>query len=401
MTAWMIVAPMIMAPMTVTQMTMAHLTSLMTLVLRSPGEFIFRLPESWSVLGGFGLRWYGLSMTVAVVIGFFLSQYLAERQKLEPEAGQAAMQVESLALGLVLGGFAGARAYYVLSHWSEFAANPWNAFAIWQGGIIIHGGLIAGGLFLFLYARKTGINAWAYADILTPGLILGQAIGRLGNFFNAEAYGAPIAPESAWPIREYIPPAMRVFDPSRSLDLRQFEYYHPIFLYEMVLNLILFAILMTLFFRAPKLKTGTWVWIYVIGYSLIRIPYEILRVSAVAYIGTTSIKVAYVASAIGILLGIGALVYMYRFRFDPDLSALRQQLVQEGTLEPDVAQAIVDRAWTIQKRYRHLPLSEKIALAMPQFPLAVAQSRSVQDREKLLETIFVALSPSSLSAAGS
>lgn len=366
---------------------------LAALVLRSPGEFVFRFPESWGGIGGFGLRWYGLLMTLAVLLGFFLTQYLAERLKLEPEPGQAAAHVEALALGLVLGGFAGARAYYVLSHWSEFADNPWSSLAIWQGGIIIHGGIIAGALFLFLYARRTGIDAWKYADILVPGLALGQAIGRWGNFFNAEAYGAPIPADSAWPIREFIPEAMRVFDPLRGIDYRQFEFYHPIFLYESILNLGLCLILLTLLLKMPKLKPGTVTWVYVVGYSLIRIPYEILRVSAVAYVGNTSIKVAYVASAVGILVGVAALVYMYRIRFDPDLHALTATLTETGQLDWDVAQALVQRAWTIQRQYPHLPLSEKIALAMPNFPLKVAQSRSIQERESLLTQIFTALSP--------
>jgi len=364
-----------------------------TLTLRSPGEFLFRFPESWAGIGGLGLRWYGVCMTLAVLVGFFLSQYLAEKCKLESEPGAAAAHVEALALGLVFGGFAGARAYYVLSHWSEFADNPWRSFAIWQGGIIIHGGILAGSLFLVLYARRTGINGWRYADILTPGLIFGQAIGRWGNFFNAEAYGSPIPPDSSWPIREYIPESMRVFDPVRGIDYRAFEYYHPIFLYESLLNLLLGVVLLVLLLRVPKLKPGTAVWVYGIGYSLIRIPYEILRVSAVAYIGTTSIKVAYVASALGIVLGIVALIHMYYLRFDPDLPALTAAVMETGQLDSEVAESLVQRAWKIQQRYKHLPLSEKIALAMPNFPLAVSQSRSVQEREHLLSQIFSALTP--------
>jgi phosphatidylglycerol:prolipoprotein diacylglycerol transferase len=305
---------------------------LLGLTFSSPGEFVFRFPPGTPLVGGLGLRWYGLLMAVAVLVGLILTKALAESRHLEKEPGKASERVELLALWLVISGFLGARLYYVLTHWSEFQDNPLSAFAIWQGGLIIHGGVLAGALALYLYCRTTGINGWKYADVLTPGLILGQAIGRWGNFFNSEAYGAPIPPDSPWPLRVYIPPQ------AREPEYSQFEFFHPIFFYESVLNLLLFALLMGMFWRFPKLKDGTWVWTYVVGYSLIRIPYEILRVSAVAYLPGTSIKAAYVASGLGLVIGIGMLIYMYRLRFDPDLEQLAAWLSEQAGLAPEAAQ---------------------------------------------------------------
>jgi phosphatidylglycerol---prolipoprotein diacylglyceryl transferase len=181
-------------------------TELLGLTFSSPGEFVFRFPPSTPLVGGLGLRWYGLLMGIAVLVGLILTKALAEARHLEKEPGKASERVEALALWLVVSGFLGARLYYVLTHWSEFQDNPLLAFAIWRGGIIIHGGILAGALALYLYCRATGINGWKYADVITPGLILGQAIGRWGNFFNSEAYGAPIPPDSSWPLRIYIPP---------------------------------------------------------------------------------------------------------------------------------------------------------------------------------------------------
>ncbi len=349
-------------------------------VLRSPGPFIFQFPDTWP-LGG-GLRWYGVLMAIAVLIGLFLAKFLAERRQLEKEPGIASDHIEQLALWLVLGGFAGARLYYVLTHWSDYASNPLSAFAIWQGGIIIHGGIIAGALVLYLYCRFTGINGWAYADTLAPSLILGQAIGRWGNFFNSEAYGAPIASDSLWPIREFIAPEYRV------PPFADQEFFHPIFLYESLLNVVLFGILLWLMKTAPKLKIGTWAWTYVIGYSLIRIPYEILRISAVAYLGDSTIKVAYVASAIGIMLGLSMLVYMYFFRFDPDLASITEWMVQVSGVEPEAADNVVQRAWTIQKRNSQADLMDRVTLAMPNFPASLSRTLPITKRQELMRDIF-------------
>ncbi|MDX2270564.1 MAG: prolipoprotein diacylglyceryl transferase [Cyanobacteriota bacterium] len=365
---------------------LSNFVSVGGLVLRSPGEFVFQFPADTPLVGGLGLRWYGLLMATAVLVGLLLAKFLAEQRRLERDPGQAGERVEQLALLLIVTGFAGARAYYVATHWDDFRASPWSALAIWQGGIIIHGGILAAGLALYFYARFTGINGWKYADILMPSLILGQAIGRWGNFFNSEAYGSPIAADSAWPIAQFIPPEMRVVDRSRDIDFRDMELFHPIFLYESLLNLLLFALLMGMFWKKPKLKDGTWLWSYLIGYSLIRIPYEVLRVSAVAYLGNTPIKVAYLASAIGIILGVGMLVYMYRFRFDPDLEALTHWLVNQSGLELSAAENMVKRAWGIQQKQGGSELIERVTLALPNFP--ISSPLSPAQRQELMEQLF-------------
>ncbi|NJK62731.1 MAG: prolipoprotein diacylglyceryl transferase [Synechococcaceae cyanobacterium SM2_3_1] len=365
-----------------------------SVVFRSPGPFVFQFPQDWPLLAGSGLRWYGLLMGIAVGTGLFLARSLAERRRLEREPGQASERIEQLALWLVIAGFAGARLYYVATHWSTYAANPLASLAIWQGGIIIHGGILGGVLALYLYSRFTQIDVWRYADVLAPSLILGQAIGRWGNFFNSEAYGAPIALESGWPLREFIPEAARV------PEFSNFEFFHPIFFYESALNLLLFALLMVMFWKIPKLKPGTWVWTYVVGYSLIRIPYEILRISAVAYLGNTSIKVAYIASAVGIVLGVGMLVYMYRFRYDPNLEALTAWLSSTAGLDLMKAEDLVQRAWLIQQRHRQTDLMDRVILAMPNFPSTMAESLSRSQREHLMQELFQKLEGKSPSPVG-
>jgi phosphatidylglycerol:prolipoprotein diacylglycerol transferase len=130
-------------------------------------------------------------MGIAVLVGLILTKALAEARHLEKEPGKAGERVEALALWLVVSGFLGARLYYVLTHWSEFQDNPLLAFAIWRGGIIIHGGILAGALALYLYCRATGINGWKYADVITPGLILGPSHWALGQFFQLRGLRCP------------------------------------------------------------------------------------------------------------------------------------------------------------------------------------------------------------------
>jgi phosphatidylglycerol:prolipoprotein diacylglycerol transferase len=358
-------------------------TELLGLTFSSPGEFVFRFPPAlpwWAAR----LRWYGLLMGIAVLVGLILTKALAEARHLEKEPARPASGSRPWPCGLVVSGFL-APTFTTSSPLVRVPDNPLLAFAIWRGGIIIHGGILAGALALYLYCRATGINGWKYADVITPGLILGQAIGRWGNFFNSEAYGAPIPPDSSWPLRIYVPPEAR--EPEHS----QFEFFHPIFFYESLLNLVLFALLMGMFWRFPKLKDGTWVWTYVVGYSLIRIPYEILRVSAVAYLPGTSVKAAYVASAVGLVLGIGMLIYMYRLRFDPDLEQLAAWLAEQAGLELETAADLVQRAWAIQQQHRRADLLDRVTLAMPHFSSAVAPHLSLGQRELLMRQLLCRL----------
>ncbi|MBK1988230.1 prolipoprotein diacylglyceryl transferase [Sphaerospermopsis aphanizomenoides BCCUSP55] len=255
----------------------------------SPGPIIFEI-------GPIVIRWYGLLIASAVLIGVSLSQYLAQRRHVNPEL------ISDLSIWLVIGAIPAARLYYVLFQWSEYSQHPDRIIAIWQGGIAIHGAIIGGVVAALIFAKLKKMPFWQLADLVAPSLILGQAIGRWGNFFNSEAFGAP----TDLPWKLYIPPERR--PPS----LANFEYFHPTFLYESLWDLMVFALLLTLFFRAlsgkPRLKVGTLFLVYWVAYSLGRFWIEGLRTDSLML---GPLRMAQIVSLSGITLGLAGLTWLY------------------------------------------------------------------------------------------
>jgi len=255
----------------------------------SPGPILFKI-------GFLTIRWYGLLIASAVLIGLSLSQYLAKRRNVNPEL------LSDLLIWLVIGAIPAARIYYVLFQWAEYAPHPVRIFFIWQGGIAIHGAIIGGVVAALIFAKLKQISFWQLADLVAPSLILGQAIGRWGNFFNSEAFGGP----TNLPWKLYIPPERR------PLELASFEYFHPTFLYESLWDLMVFALLMTLFFRSlrsqPRLKIGTLFMVYWVAYSLGRFWIEGLRTDSLML---GPLRIAQLVSLTGILLGLGGLAWLY------------------------------------------------------------------------------------------
>ncbi|MBK4728418.1 prolipoprotein diacylglyceryl transferase [Oxynema sp. CENA135] len=257
----------------------------------SPGPILFKL-------GPLTIRWYGLLIAMAVLIGFTLSQWLAKRRQVNPDI------LADLTLYLVLAAIPCARLYYVAFHWPQYAANPLDIFAIWEGGIAIHGAIIGGVIAAAIFARVQKISFWQLADLVAPSLILGQAIGRWGNFFNSEAFGRP----TQLPWKLYIPPLAR---PPQYLE---FDYFHPTFLYESLWDLGVFILLLTLFLRdlrQPFLKTGSLFLLYAIAYSSGRIWIEALRTDSLML---GPLRIAQLVSLLGIVFGVAGLVWLYGFK---------------------------------------------------------------------------------------
>lgn len=255
----------------------------------SPGPIVVKL-------GPIVIRWYGLLIAWAVLLGVSLSQYLAKRRYVNPDL------ISDLSIWLVIGAIPAARLYYVLFEWSEYSQHPERIIAIWQGGIAIHGAIIGGIIAALIFARLNKISFWQLTDLVAPSLILGQAIGRWGNFFNSEAFGSP----TDLPWKLYIPPD------HRPVDLVNFEYFHPTFLYESLWNLMVFALLLTLFFRAlskqSSLKVGTLFLVYGIAYSLGRFWIEGLRTDSLML---GPLRMAQMVSLGGMTLGLLGLAWLY------------------------------------------------------------------------------------------
>lgn len=255
----------------------------------SPGPIIFQL-------GPVAVRWYGLLIASAVLIGVSLSQYLAEKRRVNPEL------LGDLAIWLVVGAIPCARIYYVAFEWRQYVDRPEDLIAIWKGGIAIHGAILGGTIAALIFAKIQRVSFWQLADLVAPSAILGQAIGRWGNFFNSEAFGRP----TDLPWKLYIPPN------SRPPEYTDFEYFHPTFLYESLWNLAVFGLLLTLFFRdlqgKIRLKIGALFLVYITAYSCGRVWIEGLRTDSLMF---GPLRTAQMVSLTGIVLGLGGLAWLY------------------------------------------------------------------------------------------
>ena len=223
----------------------------------SPGAIAFQI-------GPLAIRWYGLLIASGVMLGTSLAHREAIRRGQDPD------QLLNLIVVAVLSALVGARLYYVAFNWEYYGTQLAKVFAIWEGGLAIHGGLIAGALATILYCRWMGLSVLVTTDILVPGVAIGQAIGRWGNFFNQEAFGIP----TDLPWRLYIDPY------HRPPQVKAFEYFHPTFLYESLWNLVVFCVLWFVLRRRLESKPGALTLWYLGLYSLGRFFVEGLRIDS-------------------------------------------------------------------------------------------------------------------------
>ena len=247
-------------------------------------------------LGVIAIRWYGLLIAIAVLVGINLSQFLARYRNLNPD------DVGDFALWAVIGAIVGARIYYVAFEWESYADDPIKALQIWRGGIAIHGAILGGTITAILFSRKHQLSVWALLDVVAPSLVFGQALGRWGNFFNSEAFGAP----TDLPWKLYIPLA------SRPPGYTSYEYFHPTFLYESLWNLGVLALIGWLFWRSVKgtiaLKPGTICLVYFATYSLGRVWIEGLRMDSLML---GPLRMAQVVSLGGMSIALLSLIWLY------------------------------------------------------------------------------------------
>lgn len=239
-------------------------------------------------VGPYAIRWYGVLISLALGLGTYLAYREAAKQGIDPE------HVLNIALLAAPAAIVGARIYYVIFAWEAYRDNIWEAFAIWHGGLAIHGGLLAGVLAGYWYVKRNNLSFWKLADIIAPSIILGQAIGRWGNFFNQEAHGGPVTREFI----SHFPPFIQ-----EGMYIRG-VYYHPTFLYESVWNLLVLSFL--LFLRRKKnIPDGTVFLSYFMLYSVGRFFVEGLRTDSLMW---GPIRVAQLVS-VGLILGAGIILY--------------------------------------------------------------------------------------------
>jgi phosphatidylglycerol:prolipoprotein diacylglycerol transferase len=254
--------------------------------MSSPGAIAFQV-------GPIVVRWYGILMALAIVVGLWLGHREAKRQ------GLPADDIISAGQWAILAGLVGARLYEVAFNWDYYGRFPSKILAVWEGGLAIHGGLIAGPLVGAWLAAKWKLPVLRGLDVAAPSLAIGQAIGRWGNFFNEEAFGAP----TSLPWKLYISPE------HRPPGFARHDFFHPTFLYESLWDLGVFLLLVT--WLRPRLsqRPGALFFAYIGLYSVGRFLIEAVRLDSF-WIGP--FRVAQLASVLGIGIALAGIAWTRR-----------------------------------------------------------------------------------------
>lgn len=215
---------------------------------------------------GVNIYFYGVILALAIVAGTFVSDYFGNKF-----FGVKKETVIDLAPYLIVFGIIGARLYYCLLNYDFYMRFPTEILAIRHGGISIHGAILGGLVGLIIFAKRRKLSVFKLCDITSIGLALAQSIGRWGNFFNSEAFGTP----TNLPWKLYIAPQYR------PIPYSDINYFHPTFLYESILDLAIFGILVLILKKGWNKKEGNLAFIYLILYSFARIFVECLRIDSV------------------------------------------------------------------------------------------------------------------------
>ena len=227
----------------------------MVRLMSSPGAIAFQL-------GPIVVRWYGILMATAIVVGLYLGHREARKE------GLPADDIISAGQWAILAGL-------VAFNWDYYGRFPSKILAVWEGGLAMHGGLIVGPIVGALLAARWKLPILRGLDIAAPCLVLGQAIGRWGNFFNEEAFGAP----TNVPWKLYISPG------HRPPGFTRFDFFHPTFLYESLWDLAVFIVLVVWLRHRLHRQPGALFFAYVGLYSVGRFLIESVRLESVLGVG--------------------------------------------------------------------------------------------------------------------
>ncbi|BDD38292.1 prolipoprotein diacylglyceryl transferase [Streptococcus ruminantium] len=234
-------------------------------------------------LGPVEIRWYAICILLGLILGIYLAAKEAPRKKIRQDDILDFILI-AFPLSIV-----GARLYYVAFSWSEYKDNLLSIFAVWNGGIAIYGGLITGAIVLYFFSRHRFIETLDFLDVVAPSVMLAQAIGRWGNFFNQEAYGKAVDSLN------YLPGFIR------NQMYIDGAYRQPTFLFESLWNVFGFALICILRRRSKLLKQGEITAFYLIWYGCGRLLIEGLRTDSLMFLG---VRVSQWVSGLLILVGI-------------------------------------------------------------------------------------------------
>jgi prolipoprotein diacylglyceryl transferase len=232
-------------------------------------------PSNAIHIGALQLRAYGLSIALGVLAAIWIAQ------RRWSDRGGDPRDIARLAGWSVAAGLVGARLYHVITDHQRFEGRWLHTFAIWEGGLGIPGGLIAGVLTGAWIARRRGLPVAQLLDVVAPAIPVAQAIGRLGNWFNQELYGRPTN----------LPWALHISPEHRPAGYEHIATYHPTFLYEALWNLALAGLLILYERRHPNARPGRLFALYVAGYALGRLWVEALRIDPASRIAGLRVNI--------------------------------------------------------------------------------------------------------------
>ncbi len=254
-------------------------------------------------LFGLDVYWYGVIITLGVLGGLCLALYVAKATNQDPE-----IYMDFLMYDLIFA-FAGARLYYVVFRLDYYLQHPKEILNLREGGIAIYGAIIASVITAIIFTKMRQINFWQFADTSVLGLILGQAIGRWGNFVNREAFGDYT--ESFFAMRLMkdqvtAPITEKILDHLKVVEGITYIQVHPTFLYESLWNMVLLLILFI--YNKYKYFEGEIFFLYLIGYGLGRLWIEGLRTDPLL-LALLQIPVSQVVSVMIIITGLAGVIY--------------------------------------------------------------------------------------------
>lgn len=246
-------------------------------------------------LGPISIHWYAICIVTGLFLAIYLAKKEAPRKKIKPDD-----VIDFILVAFPLA-ILGARLYYVIFQWLDYAANPVKIFAIWEGGLAIYGGLMTGAIALFVYSYYHLIDPLDFLDIAAPGVMIAQSIGRWGNFINQEAYGSAV--DSLAYLPEFIQKQMYIDG----------SYRQPTFLYESLWNLVGFILILILRRRPHLLRQGEPTFFYLIWYGIGRFVIEGLRTDSLMFAG---LRVSQWLSVLLVIVGLALVVYR-RYKLNP------------------------------------------------------------------------------------
>jgi prolipoprotein diacylglyceryl transferase len=221
------------------------------------------MPVAWHS----DIKTYALCLITGIVLATIWASIRLTRRGGEPGI------VINFAIGAVIGGIIGARTWHVLTHYNDYfgaGKNPLTVFYVWEGGIAIFGSIVGGMIGILVVSRYfSGIRFWSFADALIPGMLLAQAVGRFGNYFNHELYGQPTT--LPWGLQ------IEASNAAYPVGLPAHTLFHPTFLYEMLWNVLGIAIIL-LIERQYRLRWGKTAGLYFIWYGIGRVWFESIRI---------------------------------------------------------------------------------------------------------------------------